>query len=154
MWLTWVRAVAGLRKSSAPISALLSPRPTSASTSRSRAVSPASRSSPPPATRPWPGKRPMRPRAPRGPPGGGEVADEAPGDARREQGLARRDDPDRVDELGRPGVLEQEAARPGLERVEDVGVGLVGGEDEHPGALQPRGADDAPGGGDPVEVGH
>src|SRR6266536_1944684 len=44
-WLTWVRAVAGLRNSSAPISSLLSPCPTRASTSRSRWVSTASRSS-------------------------------------------------------------------------------------------------------------
>ena len=43
--LTWVRAVAGLSDSSAPISALLIPRPTRASTSRSRWVSTASRSS-------------------------------------------------------------------------------------------------------------
>jgi hypothetical protein len=45
-WLTWVRAVAGLRNSSAPISSLLNPRPTSGSTSRSRGVNTASRSSP------------------------------------------------------------------------------------------------------------
>src|SRR2546423_1682971 len=44
-WLTWVRAVAGLRNSLAPISSLLSPCPTRARTSRSRWVSTASRSS-------------------------------------------------------------------------------------------------------------
>jgi len=47
----------------------------------------------------------------------GEFVDQPPGHARREQRLAGRDDPHRVEELLGGGVLEQERARTGAQRV-------------------------------------
>ncbi|TMB94512.1 MAG: TetR family transcriptional regulator, partial [Chloroflexi bacterium] len=62
----------------------------------------------------------------------GELLDQALGDRRREQGVARGDHADRVDEvLGRRG-LEQERGGTGGEGVKDVLVQLECGEDHDP----------------------
>jgi hypothetical protein len=57
-------------------------------------------------------------------------------------------------EFGRSGVLEEEAARAGLERVEDVRVGVVCHQDQDPDVFQAMRSDDLAGGLDPVELRH
>ena len=126
--LTWVRTVAGLTTSAAAISSLDSPVPTQATISRSRSVSSASRGC-----------------GSCGAAGSGrEVLDHPPGHRRRQQRAAGGDHPDRAQQLGRFGVLEQEAAGPGAQRREHVLVQLERGQHDHPDAGQRRvGADPA-----------
>ena len=112
---TWVLTVASLRNSRSAISAFDRPAASSASTSRSRSVSSASA-----------GAAPLRCAGQRA----GEAVEQPPRDGRREQRLAARDDPDRVDELRRLDVLEQEAARARAQRLEDVLVEVERGEDQ------------------------
>ena len=59
---------------------------------------------------------------------GGEPADRG----REQQRVAAGHHPDRLDDLLRPGPLEQEPARPGPQRVVDVLVVLERGDDQHP----------------------
>ena len=70
---------------------------------------------------------------------------------RRQQRLAAGDGADPVGELVGRGVLEQEAAGAGLQRVVDVLVEVVGRQDEHAGRV--AGGDPA-GRGNAVELGH
>ena len=60
----------------------------------------------------------------------GEFLDHPPGDGRREQCLSAGDEPDAPHELLRRGVLEQEAARAGPQRAEDVVVEVERGQHE------------------------
>src|SRR4051812_12077391 len=60
----------------------------------------------------------------------GVLRDHSPRDRRGEQGVARRDRAYRVHELLWRRVLEQETARAGAERLEDVLVLLEGGQDD------------------------
>ena len=62
----------------------------------------------------------------------GVVLDDPPGDGRGQQGVAGGHHPHRVHQLLGRGVLEQEPAGPGPERLEDVVVALEGGEDHDP----------------------
>ena len=73
------------------------------------------------------------------------VLDDLAGDRRREQGVAGGHDPHGVHQLLGRGVLEQEPAGPGAERLEDVVVALEGGEDDDP-AWDVGFSDDAAGG--------
>ena len=57
-------------------------------------------------------------------------ADQGGGDRGREHGLAARGRADAGEQVGGRGVLEQVAAGPGLEGAEDVGLGVVGGQDQ------------------------
>jgi hypothetical protein len=88
-------------------------------------------------------------------PGGGaaaEVLDQPPGDRRCEQGLADRHRADGAGQLLAAGVLEQEAARAGLQRVIHVLVQVEGGQHQDP---RPAPGLDQPGGGfDAVHAGH
>ena len=54
-------------------------------------------------------------------------------DAGRQHALAPGDAADRIEQLLPRRVLEQVAARAGVERARDVGVGVVGGEDQDAG---------------------
>src|SRR5215475_4220450 len=108
---TWVFAVASLMYSRAAISELDMPVAISARTSRSRAVMPARAGL---AGFPAGGGAggPPRRRA------AGELRYQTAGDARGQQGIAVRDDPDRGEQLARLGALEQEPAGPGVQRRE------------------------------------
>src|SRR5260221_280674 len=68
--------------------------------------------------------------------------DQAPGDARRKQRLARGDNPDGIEQVGRLAALEKEPARSRPEGPEDILVELEGGEDEHSGLGECRVGDD------------
>src|SRR5439155_1040294 len=68
------------------------------------------------------GRRPSRP--------GCELLDQPARDARREQSIATRHRPYCLHELGRIGVLDQEAARPDAQGLEDVLVEVEGSEDD------------------------
>ena len=68
-----------------------------------------------------------------------ELLDHPPGDARREQRAAVGHDPDRVEQRGRLGVLEQEAAGAVPQRLEDVLVELERRQHDHPDVGQRRG---------------
>ena len=67
--------------------------------------------------------------------GVGEAVEQPAGHGRPEQRVAVGDEPDRVDQVARPDVLEQEAARAGADRRVDVLVEVEGGEDEDAAAL-------------------
>ena len=99
-----------------------------------------------------PGQHPVAGRRPFG--AGGQVGDEPPGHARRQQRVAPGHHPDRLEQVGGLGVLDQEAAGPGADRLVDVLVGLEGGQDDHldPGQVVVGG--DAPGGFQAVHPGH
>ena len=81
-----------------------------------------------------------------------EVFHEAPSDARREQRLARRHGPHRLDELCGRRRLEQEAARACPERVVHDAILVEGGQHEHV-AREPL-AHHRARGSDPVEYRH
>jgi len=85
----------------------------------------------------------------------GEVRDQPPGDRGGQQRLPVRDDPDRVDEFGGGGVLEQETTRAGPQRVIDILVKVEGREHQHPQAGFAVGAgQQLTGGGQPVQHRH
>src|SRR5918994_2920179 len=102
MWLMWVVAVAGLMTSRSASSSLLRPAATRLSTSRSLSAGL-----------------------------GDEHGDQPASDARREQRVAARDDPDGVAQVVGLDVLEQEAARAGVERLEHILVEVEGGQHDH-----------------------
>ncbi len=116
--LTWVRAVAGLTTSRAAISSL-----------RQALADQADDLPLPLGQRVQLRVRLEHPRRP-----GRELAHHPPGHRRRQQRLARRHQPDGPQQLGRLGVLGEEAARAVPQRVEDVLVQLERGQHDHPGA--------------------
>ena len=89
---------------------------------------------------------------PLGGPGGAEVGQQGAGDGRRDDGVAGGHQPDRIDDVGRWGVLDQESAGAGAEGGHHVLVGLEGGEhDDMRWRVEPpkfRGCRD------PVHLGH
>ena len=128
MRIRWVFTVASLMCSSRPMSALDSPRATCGSTSSSRGVSDVA----PPAAAPG------RPAC--GATGGAStVSPRAAARTASASSSPRR-------------VLEQVAGRAGLDRPQDVGVGVVRGERPAPGRRAGRG--DPAGRGDAVDAGH
>jgi hypothetical protein len=81
-----------------------------------------------------------------------EPVEEPPRDARRDHRVAGRQDADRLEELLRWHVLEQEPAGPGAQAGVHVLVEIEGREDQHARRIGP--AADAIGGGDAVEPRH
>jgi hypothetical protein len=63
---------------------------------------------------------------------GGEPVEQPSGGARRDDRVPGVHDPDRVDQVPGPGVLEQEPRGAGLDRLVDVLVDVERGQDEHP----------------------
>ena len=122
--LTWVFTVCSLTTSAAAISALDRPRASSSSVSRSRAVSTSSRG------RAGGAAGPRRRR--------GVLRDQPPGHRRREQRVARRDHPYGVHQVVPAHVLEQEPARPRVQRVVHVVVRVERGQHDRPAARSPR----------------
>jgi hypothetical protein len=61
----------------------------------------------------------------------GELGDQSPGHARRQQSVAARHDAHGTAEVVRLHVLEQEAARAGVQRLEHVLVQVEGRQDDH-----------------------
>ena len=123
----WVFTVASPMCSSRPISALVRPRATSRSTSISRAVSDCRRGA----------RIRLTSRAATG--GASTVSPRAAARIASASSACG-------------AVLEQVAGRAGLDRAQDVGVGVVGGEHQHRGCRAPRG--DRGGGRDAVAAGH
>jgi len=74
----------------------------------------------------------------------GETVDEPAGDAGCDHGVAGRDRPDAVEQVGRRDVLEQEPAGSGTQRRVDVLVEVERGEHQDP--CREPGGDDLPGG--------
>ncbi len=87
-------------------------------------------------------------------PRGRDLSDQASGDPRREERFSGCDHPDGMQKLRRAAVLEEEATGAGLECVEDVVIGLVGGQDQDSYLLKPCCRGDLAGGLDPVEHRH
>ena len=112
---TWVLTVVSLRNSFSATSAFERPFETSRRTSCSRSV----RS----------GQLVRRGRLRRGQPAG-EPVEQPARDRRREECLAGGHHADRLDEILRRGVLQQEPAGPGAERLEHVFVEIEGREDQ------------------------
>jgi hypothetical protein len=79
----------------------------------------------------------------RGPEGTGEAADKTPGGEGIDKGAASGDSANRLDELRLRRVLEEEPARPGLERPVDVLVVVEGRQHQHTGG--PGRLEDPPG---------
>ena len=88
----------------------------------------------------------------RGP--GDELADQTAGDRGGEQGVPARDHAQRLQQLGRLGVLEQESARARPQGLEDVLVQPEIREDHDAHIVEPLVGDDLPGGFQPVQDGH
>ena len=84
----------------------------------------------------------------------GELGDQAPGDARRQQRVAAGDDPDGLEQLLGRGVLEHEPAGPAAQRLEDVLVLVEGGHDQDPGQRILAAVEDDLGGFQPVHDRH
>ena len=82
------------------------------------------------------------------------LADQPAGDRRRQQSVPPGGDPHRVQQVGRLDVLDQEPAGPGTQRVEDMLVEAVVGEDDHVHSRQARLGRDAPRGLDAVQDRH
>ncbi len=82
----------------------------------------------------------------------GEAFEQPSRHRRSEQCVAARDDTNRLDQVGRPNVLQQETARPCAQRSEHVLVRVERGEDDDPSRVA-RG-DDAARRLDPVHAGH
>ena len=59
------------------------------------------------------------------------LADQPAGDRRRQESVPPGGDPDRVQQVGRLDVLDEEPAGAGAQRVEDMLVEAVVGEDDH-----------------------
>jgi len=85
---------------------------------------------------------------------GDELADQAAGNRGGQQRVAAHDNPQRLQQPGRLGVLQQEPVRPGPQRAEDVFVEAEVGEDHDPHFVQPFVRGDLPGGLDAVEHRH
>jgi hypothetical protein len=109
--LTWVLAVAGLRKSRSAISSLLRPEPTSPTTSRSLGQ----KLQPVELNRRRLGLS-------------GELVDDPARDAWGEQRVPGVDHPDRLPQVGRLYVLQKKPAGPQAEGLEQVLVELEGSE--------------------------
>ena len=75
-------------------------------------------------------------------------------DARRQQRLTGGDDAHGADQLGRFGVLDEEPAGAGAQRLVHVLVELERREHEHPDAFQLSVLGDLSRRGEPVDVGH
>src|ERR1035437_5824168 len=73
---------------------------------------------------------------------------------RREQRVPRGGDPDCGDQVVPRGVLQQESARPGPQRLVYVVVEVEGGQHDHPGPGGPVSAGDLPGGLEAVHFRH
>ena len=84
----------------------------------------------------------------------GELLDEAAGDARRQQGVAVHDRPHGAHQLGRLGVLDEEAVGPGPDRLEDVLVEVERREDHDAGAGEALVGSDAARRREPVDARH
>ena len=82
----------------------------------------------------------------------GEAVEQPPRHRRRQQRLPAGDHADRLHELDRPDVLKDEAAGAGAKRLEDVLVGVIGGEDQDPCGI--AGRDESARGLDAVHVRH
>ena len=132
--LTWLRTVIGEMNSAAPISLLLSPSATSASTSRL-------------ARRERPGSSSVDVRRLRS---AAEVVEDPGCQGGPEHRVPLGDRADGGQHLGGVGALDQVAARPGADRRQHGGVVLEHGEDQHPGT---SGVADRAGGRDPVQPG-
>jgi hypothetical protein len=78
--------------------------------------------------------------------------DQAAGHARRQERVAAGDHTDRVDQIGRIDVLEQEAAGATLHRLVDVLVEIERRQDQDPRSVV--GGEDATGRFEPIELGH
>jgi hypothetical protein len=85
---------------------------------------------------------------------GDELADQTAGDRGRQERFAAHDDPERLEQPGRLGVLEQEPARARPQRAEDVLVETEVGEDHHAHLVQALVGEDLPGGLEAVEHRH
>ena len=133
-WLTWRRW---------PISAFVSPRATRPSDLALPLGQLVEHRRVGPRLGPWIGR--TRPREP---------LDEAPGDARCQQRVARSDDADGLDELLGRHVLEEEAAGAGTEGAVDVLVEVERGEDDDAHAIELGVRRDDRRGGDAVEAWH
>src|SRR4051812_11803656 len=134
--LTWVLAVSGLITSRPAISALLSP----SATRRMISSSFGELGEP---------RRRLRGIATRG-----ELGDQPARDAGGEQRVAGGNGLDRLQELARARVLEQEAAGSGAQRAVDVVVEVEGGEHEHASGGEVLVGADQPGRFETVEHGH
>src|SRR5580658_9413443 len=88
----------------------------------------------------------------RGPDGAGEAADETPGGERVDKRASSGDGTNRPDELRLRRVLEEEPARPALQRPVDVLVVVEGGQHQHAGGLGRL--EDPPGRFQAVQHGH
>src|SRR5215813_3119423 len=84
----------------------------------------------------------------------GELGDQAPGDARRQQRLSAGDHPDGFEQLLRRCVLEDEPAGPVAQGFEDVLVLVEGGHHEDPGQRVLPAVEDDLGGFQAVHDGH
>jgi hypothetical protein len=83
-----------------------------------------------------------------------EHPDHPAGDRRREQRVARRDHTDRPHQLGGHVALQQEPARPCLQRLGHVAIDLERRHDDDPRRGQLRVGRHGPQHADPVETGH
>ena len=84
----------------------------------------------------------------------GELLDHAAGHTGREERLAARDEAHRGQQVDRLGVLHEESAGAGAERLEDVLVEREGREDHDPDGGEAGVGGDLAGGGETVELGH
>ena len=84
----------------------------------------------------------------------GELRDHPAGDGVVHQPVPSGEATDGVDQFLRFAVLEDESVGPGLQRTEDVGVQVEGGDHEHGGASVLTGGNDLPGGRQTVPGGH
>src|SRR5436190_13764070 len=85
---------------------------------------------------------------------GGELGHQPPGHPGRQQGVAGGDRPDPADQVGRLGVLDQEAAGPDAQGLEHVLVQVEGGEDDDADPGQQLVGGDGPGRLQAVQAGH
>jgi hypothetical protein len=81
-----------------------------------------------------------------------EPRDQPPRRGWGQQRVARRDDPDGVEQVSRLRALAEEAAGPGPQRRHDVVFFLEGGQHEHLHSGQPGILADQPGRGDAVNI--
>ncbi len=74
----------------------------------------------------------------------GEPVEQSPGDARGDHGVTAGHYSDGRHQVVRRHVLEEESARTGTQRLDDVFVEVERGEDQHPGVPRRVAVDDAP----------